>query len=91
MNGLSDALHAANGSSPGKVRRIPLPALRVMAVLARPFSPFMARAAQAAVMMNTVDSRFDPLPARAAVPGLPFTTLDEVLAGRSGALSSPRD
>jgi hypothetical protein len=60
-----------------------------MSVLARPFSPFLARAAQAAVMMNTVDSRFDPLPARAAVPGLPFTTLDEVVAGHRGAVSRP--
>ena len=81
MNALSDALHAADGSSTGAVRRIPLPALRLMAVLARPFSPFLARAAQAAVVMNTVDSRFDALPARAAVPGLPFTTLDEAVAG----------
>lgn len=80
MNALSDALHAADRSSAARVRRIPLPALRLMSVLARPFSPFLARAAQAAVMMNTVDTRFDALPARAAVPGLPFTTLDEVVA-----------
>jgi uncharacterized protein YbjT (DUF2867 family) len=86
METLSTALHAANGTS-GKVKRIPLAALRGMAVLARPFSPFLARAAQAAVVTNTTDMRFDPVPERATVPGLPFTTLDDVLAER-GALST---
>jgi uncharacterized protein YbjT (DUF2867 family) len=87
---LSTALHAAAGTS-GKVNRVPLPALRVMAVAARPFSPFLARVAQASVVTSTQDMRFDPAPDRATVPGLPFTTLDEVMRDVTGstAVSAP--
>jgi uncharacterized protein YbjT (DUF2867 family) len=87
MEQLSAALHAAAGTS-GKVSRVPLGALRVMAVAARPFSPFMARAAQSSVVTNTSDMRFDPMPDRAAVPGLPFTTLEQVMADRASAPSA---
>jgi uncharacterized protein YbjT (DUF2867 family) len=89
---LSAALHAAAGTS-GKLSRLPLPAVRVMAVVARPFSPFLARLAQASVVINTTDSRFDPAPDRATVPGLPFTTLAEVMRDRvvrSPAAPGPR-
>jgi uncharacterized protein YbjT (DUF2867 family) len=82
MEQLSAALHAEAGTS-GKVSRVPLGALRVMSVAARPFSPFLARAAQSSVVTNTSDMRFDPMPDRATVPGLPFTTLQQVMAGRA--------
>lgn len=42
----------------GTIQHIPLPVLRAMSVLARPFSPEFARQAQAAVVMNTVDMSF---------------------------------
>lgn len=74
LDELSAALHAAAGT-PGRARHIPLAALRVMSVAARPFSPFLARAARAAVVLNTTNSTFDSAPARRAIPGLPFTSL----------------
>ena len=40
---------------PGRVTHIPLTALRVMSVLARPVAPAFARKAHAAVIMNTTD------------------------------------
>jgi uncharacterized protein YbjT (DUF2867 family) len=46
----------------GTIQHIPLPVLRAMSVLARPFSPEFARQARAAVVMNTVDMTF-PQPA----------------------------
>jgi uncharacterized protein YbjT (DUF2867 family) len=58
----ADRLIAARGQ-PAKIKRIPLGALRVMAVLARPFSPVFARQAHAAVVMNTIDMSTPPSPA----------------------------
>lgn len=81
LNELSSALHAWAGTD-GKTTRIPLAALRVMAVVARPFSPFLARMAQASVIMNTTDMTFDATPVREAVPGLPWTRTAEALAAR---------
>ncbi|WP_022887139.1 SDR family oxidoreductase [Glaciibacter superstes] len=81
LNELSSAVHATAGTD-GKTTRIPLPALRVMAVVARPFSPFLARMAQASVIMNTTDMTFDAAPEREAVGGLPWTGMEEALAGR---------
>jgi uncharacterized protein YbjT (DUF2867 family) len=46
---------AAETGSPAKSRHIPLAALRVMSLLARPVAPAFARQAQAAVVMNTTD------------------------------------
>jgi uncharacterized protein YbjT (DUF2867 family) len=40
---------------PGRIAHVPLAALRVMSVLARPVAPAFARKAHAAVVMNTTD------------------------------------
>lgn len=50
---LAQRLIAQRGS--GTIKHIPLPVLRAMSVLARPFSPSFARQARAAVVMNTFD------------------------------------
>ena len=64
---------------PGRIKHIPLPVLRVMSVLAQPFSPAFARQARAAVVMNTTNMAFDaPLCRR--FPFVPATTLADVLA-----------
>lgn len=81
LNQLSEALHAGAGSA-GKTRHIPVQALRMTSVLARSFSPFMARVARAAVVMNTTDMSFDAGPDRARFPGLPWTGLAEAAAPR---------
>ena len=64
---------------PGRIRHIPLPALRAMSVLARPLSPASARQARAAVVMNTTDMTFDVSTIRNELPTIPVTTLDEVI------------
>lgn len=45
---------------PVTMRHIPLPMLRVMSVVARPFNQGFARQATAGVILNTSDMRFDP-------------------------------
>lgn len=65
-------------SKPAPVKHVPLAALRVMSVLARPFSPGFARQAQAAVLMNTTDMTIDSAE-RSRIPDVPFTTLADLL------------
>jgi uncharacterized protein YbjT (DUF2867 family) len=68
--------------SAGKERRIkhiPLLALRLLSVLARPFWPVFARQAHAAVVMNTTAMTCGA-PVRERFPALPTTTLGELLA-----------
>ena len=75
---LADQLIRASGK-PGRIKHIPLPVLRVMSVLARPFSPIFARQARAAVVMNTTNMAFDAS-LRERFPTVPSTTLADVLA-----------
>ena len=56
LQAMSDAMHLAAGTA-GRTRRIPMGALRVMSVAARPFAPFLARAAGAALVMHSGASR----------------------------------
>jgi len=53
---LAERLIEARGA--GAIKHVPLPVLRAMSMLARPFAPAFARQAQAAVVMNTVDMTF---------------------------------
>jgi hypothetical protein len=63
---------------PGVVKHVPLPVLRVMSILARPFAPVFARQARAAVVMNTMDFRFRDS-TRARFPSLPNTRLADLV------------
>jgi NADH dehydrogenase len=65
---------------PAHIISIPLSALRLLSVVARPFSPAFARQAHAAVVMNTTDLRY-----RGAFVG--SARFDDVVAG----LLSPDD
>jgi NADH dehydrogenase len=78
MTDLAERLIAA-GRNRAPIKRIPLPMLRVMSVVARPFSPVFARQAAAAVVMNTRDMTFS------AADPVATTTLDDVLAPASPA------
>ncbi|WP_369045546.1 SDR family oxidoreductase [Sinomonas sp. P10A9] len=80
-NEVADALIAKAGR--GSVRRIPTPALRIMSVAAKPFSPFLARVAGAGVWEDSGDESFDPAAARAEFPDIPITRLREVVASQS--------
>jgi uncharacterized protein YbjT (DUF2867 family) len=93
LDELSAALHAAAGT-PGRTRHIPVSTLRMMSYVARPFSPFLARVAQAAVLLNTTDATFDPAPERSRLPGLTFTTLTQAvrqLRSSASGTSQPGD
>jgi len=80
---IAEAMIEAHGKA-ASIEHIPLPVLRVMSVLARPFAPIFARQAHAAVVMNTMDFSFDG-GARDRFPSLPRTTLRDVLQGRRAA------
>jgi uncharacterized protein YbjT (DUF2867 family) len=78
---IADRLVTASGK-PGRTRRIPLPVLRAMSVLARPVSPVFARQARAAVVMNTTDMTVNVSAIRDRLSTIPATTLDDILSGQ---------
>ena len=59
-------------------KHVPLPALKVLAALARPINPDFARKAKAAVVMNTTDMTFDASPSRRQFPEVAASTLADV-------------
>jgi uncharacterized protein YbjT (DUF2867 family) len=65
----------------GPIRHVPLPVLRAMATLLRPVKPMIATLARFGVIMDTTDMTLPRDTARAAVPGLPATTLADLQAG----------
>lgn len=79
---LAAAVQRAAGRS-APPRHVPRAGLHVMAALMGPFRPALARQARTALMMDTADMTFDPRVTRDAHPGVPATTLAEVLAARS--------
>jgi uncharacterized protein YbjT (DUF2867 family) len=64
----------------GKKSHVPLPMMRLMAVLMRPVNPTLARLVQAGVVMDTHDMSFDPPAADVRHASVPPTTLAEVVA-----------
>jgi uncharacterized protein YbjT (DUF2867 family) len=66
-----------SSGKPGTVKHVPLPALRALSFLARPFAPVFARQARAAVVMNTTDMTAET--ARDRFPSVPRTSLADVL------------
>lgn len=79
---LAEALLAQAGH--GSVQRIPAAAVRLLSVVARPFSPFLARVAGAGVWEESGTAAFDFGPQRAEFPDIPITGLQQVLEA-SGA------
>lgn len=63
----------------GTVQRIPAAAERVLSVVARPFSPFLARIAGAGIWEESGGTAFQWAPGRAEFPDIPVTGLQEVL------------
>jgi NADH dehydrogenase len=62
-----------------KVSHIPVPAMRVMSVLVRPFNPAIARLVKAGIVMDRADMTWDPSRNRALYPWLPQTRFEEVV------------
>ena len=78
FNQFASIIQDVTGRS-GKVRHIPLPALRLMGILATIPKPSLARQARAAVTMDTLDMTFDSTPTRRAFPYLPVTDVSTAL------------
>ena len=79
---LAEALLARAGH--GSVQRIPAAAVRLLSVVARPFSPFLARVAGAGVWEESGTAAFEFGPQRAEFPDIPITGLQQVLAAAGG-------
>jgi hypothetical protein len=63
----------------GRVSAVPLPMLRVMAVLMRPVNPTMARQIHAGIVMDTADMAFDPSETTHHYPSISLTSLADVV------------
>jgi uncharacterized protein YbjT (DUF2867 family) len=61
-------------------RHVPRVALKAMSVLLRPFWPERARQGAAALALDTMDLRFDPMAVRARYPDISLTSTSELLA-----------
>ncbi len=78
VNQLVHRFEELTGAS-GRERHIPLPMLRAMSVIMRPFSSTMARQAKAAVVMDTTDMAFDDSETARSYPSVHPTSLEEVV------------
>lgn len=67
---------------PEKINHVPLPVLRAVATLARPFKPSVAALARFGITMDVTDMTLAEDTARARVPGLPLTSVADVVAQR---------
>jgi len=83
MNQFVQSFGAAAGKA-GKKRHVPLPLMRLMAVLMRPVNPTLARQIRAGVVMDTHDMSFDPSETSRRYPQIPLTSLTAVI-GRDQA------
>jgi uncharacterized protein YbjT (DUF2867 family) len=63
----------------GAKSHVPLPMMRLLAVLLRPVQPTIARQIQAGVVMDTQDMTFDPAETSRRYPAIPLTPLAEVV------------
>ena len=70
--------------SSGTVSAVPLPMMRLRAVLLRPVNATLARQIEAGVAMDTQDMSFDPSEMRRRYPALPFTSLANALCRDAG-------
>lgn len=78
VNQLVHRFEELTGAS-GSEQHIPLPMLRAMSVIMRPFSSTLARQASAAVVMDTTDMAFDDSATARSYPSIRPTSLDEVV------------
>jgi nucleoside-diphosphate-sugar epimerase len=63
----------------GVIKHVPLPMMRLMSNVLRPFNPIVARQIRAGVVMDTEDMSFDATDLARSYPSIPLTTLAEVV------------
>ena len=78
MSQVVETFQAVTGAH-GKVSHVPLPMLRVMSSLMKPFNPTMAGLARASVVMDTRDMTLELLEIRARYPSVALTYLADVV------------
>ena len=79
LNQVAEIFERASGRQ-AKTRHIPLPMMRVMALLMQPINPALSRQIRAGIYMDTADLRYD-MTETASEFGIQLTPLEE-LAGR---------
>jgi uncharacterized protein YbjT (DUF2867 family) len=78
MNQFAKTFETMTGKA-GKKSHVPLPMMRLMAMLMRPVNPTLARQIQAGVVMDTHDMSFDSSDIDRRYPSIPLTSLAEVI------------
>ena len=78
LNEVAHVLAATSGRE-AKARHVPLPALRLGAVLLRPLRPDLAGLMQASVRMDTADMSFDPAELMSRYPEIQMHRLEDVV------------
>lgn len=81
---LNEVVHAVQlvRAEAGRVRHVPLPAMRLMAGLLTPLQPALAREIKAGIYLDTVDRRIAPAASHDRFPGLAPTRLSDVIQHR---------
>lgn len=80
----AQAFRAVTGTG-STIRHVPLPMMRLLAVLLRPVKPTIARMIQAGVIFDTRDMTFDPAETSQRYPSISPLRLDEVVKRDYGA------
>lgn len=78
MEHFARAFERATGKA-GAISRVPLPMMRLMAVLLRPVKPMIARQVQAGVVMDTHDMTFDATETMRRYPAIAPTSLADMV------------
>jgi uncharacterized protein YbjT (DUF2867 family) len=87
FDGFIEIVRAAT-STTGTVNHVPVPMLRLMAVLLRPFKPVLAGQMAASVVMDTRDMTADTTARASSDLSIPSTPLSDVAARRLGVIAS---
>ncbi len=80
MNQLLTTVERVTGRS-GRIDHVPVPVLRLMSILLRPFRPALAGMIGAAVVMDTRDMKFDASTTVRRFPSITPTPLETVVQG----------
>ena len=83
MEQFAQSFEAVTGKA-GKIGHVPLPMMRLMAVLLRPLKPTIARQIQAGVVMDTQDMTFDATETARRYPAIAQTSLAEMVRRDDG-------
>jgi uncharacterized protein YbjT (DUF2867 family) len=86
FDGFVEIVRAATATS-GIVNHVPLPMLRLMSILLRPFKPVLAGQMAASVVMDTRDMTADTTARATRFPSVPATPLSDVAIRRLGVVA----